>query len=75
MERKHTLYAINSVVIFLTFLFFCLALFVKGITQGLLLEAGIFLVSIKLIIASQQIQTEIREIHKNIDKINQKIDK
>ncbi len=39
-------------VIALTLVLFILAIFVKGIGHDLLLEAGVFLVSVKLIIAS-----------------------
>lgn len=39
----------NIVVILLTALLFIIALFLKGITKDLLLEAGVLLVSIKLI--------------------------
>ncbi len=38
------------IVITVTFALFALALFFKGITHDLLLEAGVFLVSVKLII-------------------------
>lgn len=37
-------------VIVITFVLFVIALFVKGFTHDLLLEAGIFLVSVKLIL-------------------------
>ena len=37
-------------VIIITFVLFALALFTKGFTHDLLLEAGVFLVSVKLII-------------------------
>lgn len=37
-------------VILITFVLFILALFTKGFTHDLLLEAGVFLVSVKLII-------------------------
>ncbi len=40
------------VVIFLTLVLFLSALFMKGFTQEVLLEAGVFLVSVKLIMLS-----------------------
>ncbi len=59
----------SVVVIVLTFAFFVAALFVKGFTHDLLLEAGVFLVSIKLILMSyrnsvslKNLDTEIREV-------------
>jgi len=46
----------NFLVILITFVLFSFALFVKGITHDLLLETGIFLVSVKLILATYQIK-------------------
>jgi hypothetical protein len=43
---------VSIVVIVMTFALFVLALFTKGFTHDLLLEAGVLLVSIKLIIMS-----------------------
>jgi hypothetical protein len=40
------------IVIIVTFALFTMALFVKGFTHDLLLEAGVFLVSVKLILMS-----------------------
>ena len=44
----------SLIVVMITFLLFTIALFVKGFTHDLLLEAGVFLVSVKLIIMSYQ---------------------
>jgi len=56
-------------VIIVTFVLFMLALFSKGFTQDLLLEAGIFLVSVKLIMMAylnsvyiKSIENELKEI-------------
>lgn len=48
------------VTIFVTFLLFVAALFFKGFTHDLLLEAGVFLVSVKLILMGyrQNLQNE-----------------
>ena len=40
----------SILIIIITFVLFVVALFVKGFTKDLLLEAGVFLVSVKLII-------------------------
>lgn len=45
----------NLLVIALTFILFVAALFLKGITKDLLLEAGVLLVSIKLILFNYNI--------------------
>lgn len=59
----------SMVVIAITFILFSLALFFTGFTHDLLLEAGVFLVSVKLIImnykssvSSERIQNELEEI-------------
>ncbi len=59
----------SLVVIVVTFFLFLLALFAKGLTHDLLLEAGVFLVSVKLILmgyqnkaASDSILEELRRI-------------
>jgi hypothetical protein len=57
------------IVVIITFILFTVALFVKGLTHDILLEAGIFLVSVKLIIMSykssltnQKIMDELSDI-------------
>ncbi|MBN2870533.1 MAG: hypothetical protein JXK04_06225 [Campylobacterales bacterium] len=59
----------SLIVIIITFILFTMALFFTGLTHDLLLEAGVFLVSVKLIImaykssvSSQSIQQELEEI-------------
>ena len=49
------------IIIIVTVTLFALALFVKGFTHDLLLEAGVFLVSVKLILmAKKNAETESR---------------
>jgi hypothetical protein len=40
----------STIVIVITFILFTVAVFEKGLTHDLLLEAGVFLVSVKLIL-------------------------
>ncbi|MGH8850029.1 MAG: hypothetical protein ACREYD_03455 [Casimicrobiaceae bacterium] len=42
------------VVIAVTFVLFLLALFLKGLSHDLLLEAGVFLISVKLILMERR---------------------
>ena len=42
------------IVIVVTFIFFAVSLFTKGLTHDMLLEAGVFLVSLKLILMSHR---------------------
>ena len=57
------------ITIIITFVLFTFALFTKGLTHDLLLEAGVFLVSVKLILMSynnnvttQKVLKELRDI-------------
>jgi len=43
----------STIVVVVTFFLFILALFFKGMTQDILLEAGVLLVSIKIIGATR----------------------
>ena len=65
------------VIIVITFVLFTIALFAKGFTHDLLLEAGVFLVSVKLImmgyknsVTTQKVLNELREIKERIENIN-----
>jgi hypothetical protein len=58
-----------------TLVLFVVALFVKGLTHDLLLEAGVFLVSAKLVIMSyktgylaESVQAELRQIRSLLEK-------
>jgi hypothetical protein len=59
----------------ITFVLFTIALFVKGLTHDILLEAGVFLVSVKLIligykngVTSRKVMEELQEIK---DRLNE----
>jgi len=59
----------SMIVIIVTFILFITALFTKGLTHDLLLETGVFLVSVKLILMAFKnsnnvkiFQTELQEI-------------
>lgn len=63
----------SFIVIVITLLLFVVALFMKGLTQDLLLEAGVFLVSVKLIImayknsvTSKRLLNELKSIKGNL---------
>ena len=62
-------------VIAITLVLFVVALFEKGLTHDLLLEAGVFLVSVKLIlmthkngVAADTLQRKLDEIHAAIER-------
>lgn len=59
----------SMVVIAITFLLFAIALFEKGFTHDLLLEAAIFLVSVKLIIMTYRNSAGVEAIQQKLDMI------
>jgi hypothetical protein len=61
----------SILVIALTFGLFAIALFVNGFTHDVLLEAGVFLVSVKLILmAKKNVESEAR-IEKQLGEIKE----
>jgi len=57
------------VVIVITFVLFVIALFVKGFTHDLLLEAAVFLVSVKLIFMGYRNNQGVEAIQQKLDVI------
>jgi len=62
-------------VIIVTFLLFVIALFTKGLTHDILLEAGILLVSVKLIMMAYRNTVFYKEITDELKKINERLNK
>ena len=62
-------------VIFMTFVLFVVALFTKGFTHDLLLEVGVFLVSVKLIIMGYKNSVTSKAILKDLHDIRRLIKK
>ena len=56
----------SIIVILITLALFIVALFVKGFTHDLLLEAGVFLVSVKVIMMAYQNSVHANEIIREI---------
>jgi hypothetical protein len=61
----------SLIVIAVTFILFVIAMFTKGFTHDLLLEAGVFLISVKLIlmayknsVAAKTLLNELQDIKK-----------
>ena len=59
----------SFVVVLLTFILFAVALFVQGFTHDILLEAGVLLVSVKLIMMSSKIATTEDAILKRLEEM------
>lgn len=63
----------SMAVIVLTFVLFAAALLVKGLTQDLLLEAAVFLVSTKLILMSYKVGAVEERIQKSLAEIRDRL--
>ena len=61
--------------VLLTAILFIIALFEKGFTHDILLEAGVFLISVKLVLGLQKGERMSRSIRAQLDLIEDKIDR
>ena len=61
----------SIVVVMVTFVLFFVALFFKGLTHDILLEAGVLLVSIKIIMMSSKITNTTKLLEKKLDDIHE----
>jgi hypothetical protein len=59
------------IVIIVTFVLFTVALFVKGLTKDMLLEAGVLLVSIKLIMMNFKSAQNMEFFKNELDEIKE----
>lgn len=74
MPRQKLLDIGSYLTIGTTLVLFVIALFVKGITHDLLLEAGVFLISAKLVLmgyknstAAEELRGELRHLRKLLE--------
>jgi hypothetical protein len=65
----------SMVVIVITFVLFAIAVFEKGLTHDLLLETGIFLVSVKLILMSAKLTRANEQTLQRLEAMQAAIDK
>ena len=65
----------SMVVIAITFVLFAIAVVEKGLTHDLLLEAGVFLVSVKLILMSAKMTRATTETQRRLDTIQAALDR
>ncbi|NNC95421.1 MAG: hypothetical protein HKN92_07650 [Chitinophagales bacterium] len=70
---KKYLSTTDITVILITAILFIVALFVKGLTKEILLEAGVLLVSVKLILMHHKVASTSDKILKQLDQINSKL--
>jgi hypothetical protein len=57
----------SRLVIVVTFVLFVAALFIKGLGHDLLLEGGVFLVSVKLILMAYKSSVTARQVYDRLD--------
>jgi hypothetical protein len=60
----------SILIIVLTLVLFLAALFTKAFTHDLLLEAGVFLVSVKLILMAYKQSITARDVKEKLDRIH-----
>ena len=68
---KEYLSITDLLVIIATIVLFVIALFIKGLTHDILLEAGVLLVSIKIIMMNYKNIISNQKIMKELDEIKQ----
>ena len=59
----------SAIVVVITFVLFVLALFTKGLTHDLFLEAGVFLVSVKIILLAYNNGRDLKKISRELREI------
>ncbi len=69
MEIRNNLDRGSLVVIAVTFALFALALIAKGITHDLLLEAGVFLVSVKIMMMAYKLSITANQTKAQLDEL------
>jgi hypothetical protein len=69
MARNRFIDTGSLIVAAVTLLFFVTALFAKGLTHDLFLEAGVFLVSVKIILMAHRNGVATRDLNQKLDKV------
>jgi hypothetical protein len=69
MARNRFIDTGSLIVAVVTLLFFVTALFAKGLTHDLFLEAGVFLVSVKIILMAHRNGVATRDLNQKLDKV------
>ena len=74
MPRRKLLDIGSWITIAVTLVLFLVALFVKGVPHDLMLEAGVFLVSVKLVIMSYRNATASDDVRAELQKLREALD-
>ena len=65
----------SMAIIFITFTLFVVSLFQKGLTHEILVDTGIFLVSVKLIVMSFKNNLYVKDLNQQLEEIKKLIKK
>jgi hypothetical protein len=71
--RRKRIDIASSLTLIITVVLFVVAIFEKGLTHDLLLEAGVFLVSAKLALASSWAKISSDLLNEKLDQLSQQI--
>jgi hypothetical protein len=74
-KKKKWINVASLATLVLTVVLFIVAIFEKGMTHDLLLEAGVFLISIKLVLSTQKSETLLKSLQEQLDSIERKLDR
>ena len=69
LKLRENIDAPSTIVILITLALFIAALFTEGFTHDLLLEAGVFIVSVKIIMLSYQSAERARSVDEKLERI------
>lgn len=75
MTRKPFLDTGSLIVAAMTLLLFVAALFMKGITHDLFIEAGVFLVSVKIILMAHRNSIATSELNRKLDELRASLER
>ena len=74
-KRQRRIDRASIITLVITVVLFIIAIFEKGFTHELLLEAGVFLVSVKLMLSASKTDLTLHDLQDQLDAIEDKINK
>jgi hypothetical protein len=74
-KKKKWIDLASCLTLVITVVLFVVAVFEKGMTHDLLLEAGVFLVSVKLVLSTRKSEALLKSLQEQLDSIERKLDR
>lgn len=68
-KNKRRIEVASYLTLILTIVLFAVSLITKGFTHELLLESGVFLVSLKLVLSTRKLEIQLEELSEDIKKL------